>query len=129
MKYLIIVCILLNYLIPVESFAESANIRGEYTKEQVHGVKQDCLICHVSHDMKGMILLKASITGLCLKCHPDRKTPAEHVVDVVPSMKTGELPITDGKMTCVTCHDSHKYPYEKMLRVNPKDLCQGCHRY
>ncbi len=101
----------------------------DHTKDEVHGAQQDCSICHVSHGMKAAGLLKTTVSELCFECHPDRKGSSEHIVDVVPSMDVGEFPLIEGKMTCVTCHDSHKNTYENMLRVEPKYLCQGCHKY
>ena len=102
--------------------------RAYYIKKEAHGDKQDCSICHKSHQMKVTGLLRKPISDLCLECHPTRKAPSEHVVDVVPSMEIKGLPLTDGKMTCVTCHDSHQNIYKGMLRVKPQDLCQSCHK-
>ena len=121
--------IFLIYLLPGQGYAGAILNTGDYTKEQVHGVEQECDICHVSHKMKDTALLKKPISELCLECHPDSKAPSEHVVDVVPSMKVERLPLTDGKMTCITCHDSHKNTYENMIRIDSKNLCQSCHRY
>jgi predicted CXXCH cytochrome family protein len=55
--------------------------------------------------------------------------PAEHKVNVVPSMRVKGLPLSDGKITCVTCHDPHKNRYGKLLRVKAKELCLTCHKY
>lgn len=128
-RYLIMACIFLIYLLLVQSFAGTIRDTGDYTKAEVHGIKQDCTICHISHKVKETGLLKEPISELCLACHPDSKGPSEHVVDVVPSMEVEGLLLTEGKMTCVTCHDSHKNTYENMLRISPKDLCQSCHKY
>jgi predicted CXXCH cytochrome family protein len=54
--------------------------------------------------------------------------PNEHTVDVIPSMDVGGLPLKEGKVTCVTCHDPHKNPYSMLLRVPAKDLCLVCHK-
>jgi predicted CXXCH cytochrome family protein len=95
----------------------------------VPDIKRDCKTCHISHTMGGALLLKEPLSKLCLQCHPDRKAPAEHIVDIVPSMKVTALPLKEGRMTCVTCHDPHGKTYASMLRVIPKDLCQLCHQY
>ena len=93
-------------------------------------IKKDCTICHTSGDVrKGTAQLKKPVTELCLDCHPGRKSPTEHKVDIVPSMKVKQLPLTEGKMTCVTCHDPHRNPYGKMLRARKRDLCILCHPY
>ncbi len=116
-------------LVSVPDINISAAETVAYTKEQVHGSKQDCRICHISHRMKGTSLIKKPVSELCLECHPDSKAPSEHVVDVVPSMEVKELLLVKGKMTCVTCHDSHKHTHEYMLRTKPENLCQNCHKY
>jgi len=103
--------------------------KDSYTGEQVHGSEQICNICHGSHRMEGMGLVKKTDTELCLECHPDRMGSSEHVVDVIPSMQdVGGLPLAEGKMTCVTCHDSHKNTIRKMLRIPPGELCKSCHK-
>jgi predicted CXXCH cytochrome family protein len=124
MKFIVMAYIIFFLLLSV-----NASAKIEYTKEQVHGVNQDCTICHLSHKMKEVGLLKKPFDVLCLECHPERKAETEHAVDIVPEMDVGGLLLTDGKMTCVTCHDSHKNTYRNMLRVPPEDLCQKCHRY
>ncbi|MHB8882580.1 MAG: cytochrome c3 family protein [Thermodesulfovibrionales bacterium] len=93
--------------------------------------KHPCSSCHRSapHSAAAGTLLKAPLSGLCLECHPDRMGTAEHKIDVVPAMKSGELPLgKDGKMTCITCHDPHeKSGNPKLLRILPSDLCLTCH--
>jgi predicted CXXCH cytochrome family protein len=89
----------------------------------------ECDYCHVSDGKETAGKLRAPLSGLCLDCHPERKSPQEHRVDIVPPMKVVGLPLSaDGKMTCVTCHDPHeKSGYPKLLRVRPSDLCFRCH--
>lgn len=90
--------------------------------------KQDCTTCHGSHQKdRGTLLLKKPLSELCIECHPDRMAPTEHKVGIVPSMKVGTLPLTDNKLTCITCHDPHSNRYGRMLRVPAKDLCRSCH--
>jgi predicted CXXCH cytochrome family protein len=92
------------------------------------GSKHECSYCHVSVDTEGG-KLRSPLSGLCLECHPDRKAPNEHKVDIIPPMKVAGLPLTrEGKMTCVTCHDPHDENGNPMLlRVNPSELCLRCH--
>jgi|Deesub1362B_J571_1020462.scaffolds.fasta_scaffold00365_14 predicted CXXCH cytochrome family protein len=93
-------------------------------------IKQDCSLCHISHEMAAGGLLKAPVGQLCLGCHPQRVGATEHVVDVAPSMEVPpELPLRDGLLTCITCHDPHGGEFEAMLRVKPRELCQRCHRF
>jgi len=96
---------------------------------RVPEIKKQCDICHISHAMGGGALLKAPLSELCLDCHQDRKSPGDHVVDITPSMPVGNLPLDDGIMTCVTCHDPHSSgEYPKMLRDKPGRLCSRCHK-
>jgi predicted CXXCH cytochrome family protein len=92
------------------------------------GAKHECSYCHVSVDTAGA-KLRSPLSGLCLECHPDRKSPNEHKVDIVPPMKVEGLPLDkEGKMTCVTCHDPHEETHNPMLlRVKPSELCLRCH--
>ncbi len=73
--------------------------------------------------------LKKAPSGLCLECHPDRVAPQEHRVGIAPSLEPKKLPLADGKMTCVTCHDPHKNPYGTLLRMPETELCLACHPY
>ncbi len=91
-------------------------------------IKQDCALCHASHQKdQGTLLLKKPLAALCLDCHPERMSPTEHKIGIVPSMSTGTLPLADNKLTCITCHDPHSNRYGRMLRVPAKNLCQTCH--
>jgi predicted CXXCH cytochrome family protein len=90
-------------------------------------IKKDCTTCHLDAVPQTGGELKKGLSALCLDCHPDRKAPAEHKVDMVPPMKVKGLPLTDGKMTCATCHDPHRNLHGKLLRMNPRDLCIVCH--
>ena len=122
-------CAFLGCLVLIQSCAGIIWGKSTYKKDQVHGDNQVCGLCHVPHKVQEKGLLIKPISELCLECHEDRKAPKDHIVDVVPSMEVGELLLTDGKMTCVTCHDSHKNTYPNMLRTSPETLCQKCHDY
>lgn len=100
-----------------------------YKLEEVHGTTQDCTICHIMNAKNEAVGLIQPITDLCTGCHPDRIAPSEHINDVTPSMDVNGLPLTDSKMTCVTCHDSHEKKHKAMLRADPKDLCLLCHDF
>ena len=89
--------------------------------------KKDCSACHVMDGPTRTDAVKKNLSALCLDCHPDRLSPSEHKVDIVPSMKVIGLPLTNGKMTCFTCHDPHANPYGGLLRVKETDLCLICH--
>jgi predicted CXXCH cytochrome family protein len=91
-------------------------------------IKQDCATCHGSQQKdKGTFFLIKPLAELCIGCHPERIAPTEHKVGIIPSMKTGKLPLADNKLTCITCHDPHANRFGRMLRVPAKDLCRSCH--
>jgi predicted CXXCH cytochrome family protein len=91
--------------------------------------KQDCSLCHTGAAGKGPGALRKGLSALCLDCHPDRVAPAEHKVDIVPPMAVKALPLFEGAMTCVTCHDPHANPYGTLLRKPEAELCLSCHPY
>lgn len=78
--------------------------------------KMQCTTCHNVHGTTNVKLLRAgdSVTGLCTKCHPDKRGPFlwEHA------------PVSEG---CTTCHDPHGSPNERMLVAKLPILCQRCH--
>jgi len=129
-RCLSIVCVIIQgCILTAQVFAAEETGESHYTKEQVHGSQQECNICHVSHKMGGTGLVRITVTELCLECHPDRMGNTEHVVDVIPAMNVDGLLLIDGKMNCVTCHDSHKTTFENMLRIAPEKICLGCHKF
>jgi predicted CXXCH cytochrome family protein len=85
--------------------------------------KKNCSLCHTDAGPS----LRKKPSELCLDCHQERKPPAEHKVDIVPPMDPGGLPLTDGRITCTTCHDPHRNPFGSLLRRKPTDLCLSCH--
>ena len=92
--------------------------------------KRNCALCHVSADVKpGAAALKKPVQELCIGCHPDRKSPNEHKVDIAVPANSGSLPLHKGTMTCTTCHDPHKNLYGSMLRLPEHILCISCHPY
>jgi predicted CXXCH cytochrome family protein len=89
--------------------------------------KKECATCHVTEGTKVTAALKKELSGLCLDCHPDRTAPREHRIDIEPSQEVKKLPLTNGKMTCVTCHDPHKNLYGALRRLPGTELCLACH--
>ncbi len=84
-------------------------------------------MCHLPTGTTKVGELKKKLSALCLDCHRDRKAPAEHKVDIVPAMEVKGLPLSDGMITCVTCHDPHRNPHGSLLRMKATDLCLVCH--
>jgi predicted CXXCH cytochrome family protein len=90
-------------------------------------IKKDCATCHLPAGTAAVGELKKKLSALCLDCHGDRKPPAEHKVDIVPAREVKGLPLTDGMITCFTCHDPHKNSHGSLLRMKATDLCLRCH--
>lgn len=121
---------LMGLLAIVACSAVTASGTEKAADRAVPEIKMTCATCHGSHDttVRAPLLVKP-LSTLCLDCHQDRTAPNEHVVDVAPKAKVQGLPLKDGKMTCVTCHDPHKNEHGKMLRLPARDLCLRCHPY
>jgi len=119
----------LALLLWVQGCASSVQ-RTNVQPAQSPQIMKACDTCHLPHAgaQAGKILLKKPLSTLCLDCHPGRKAPAEHAIDVIPSMSTGTLPLSGGKIACTTCHDPHANRYGKMLRVPASKLCIACHK-
>lgn len=83
-----------------------------------------CANCHRSTTPNADDLIQP-LSGLCADCHPERIAAGEHVVDVDAHNPTTTLPLQDGKLTCITCHDPHQ-PLAT-LRLPDPALCQQCH--
>ena len=67
-----------------------------------------------------------SVTTLCLSCH-DRGNRNDHAIGVEPGVDgTGELPLVEGKIACITCHNAHAKT-RMLLRINTEELCLACH--
>jgi len=91
------------------------------------GIKKDCDICHLPSGTHKAGELKKQLSDLCLDCHRERKSPAEHKVDIAPKSEVKGLPLFDGKIACPTCHDPHSNVNGSMLRLPARDLCRVCH--
>lgn len=90
-------------------------------------IKKDCSLCHIMGAGKAAGRLLKPAAQLCQDCHPERSGGREHAVDIAPSMAVTRLPLQNGKLTCVTCHDPHRNRYGSLLRVRPRELCRVCH--
>ncbi len=71
-------------------------------------------------------------TTVCFQCHKETVEVASHPINVVapPGMVIPpEYPLlSDGRMTCMTCHTPHSSNNEaRLLKGGKKELCTGCH--
>lgn len=79
-----------------------------------------------------LTLKKQVNTTICFQCHKETVEVASHPINVVapPGMIIPpEYPLlSDGRMTCMTCHTRHGSNNEARLRKKgKKELCTGCH--
>jgi len=88
-------------------------------------VDKTCDFCHKGDPGKGN-LLNSDINELCSGCHQERLAAGEHKVGVKSPAKANGLPLADGKMTCITCHDPHSQA-PSMLRRSGEEVCISCH--
>jgi predicted CXXCH cytochrome family protein len=82
----------------------------------------DCLFCHLTDSQTdgSLILPEPRVCQLCHIPHND------HAILTRPTTVEPSLPLTDGLMTCVTCHDPHS-PEPLQLRLPATRLCLACH--
>jgi DmsE family decaheme c-type cytochrome len=81
-----------------------------------------CTTCHSVHHPKSehAQLKTATVIETCVTCH---KT------EVNKLQRSGHMPVREGKMDCVTCHNPHGSTNIRMLRVGNwvTDFCVSCH--
>jgi predicted CXXCH cytochrome family protein len=107
------------------------------TEEPHSFTDEECYNCH--YDPNGNPSnLKAPVTVLCGLCHSVIIKRSTHPFDVVPRMADipPDLPFTNGKVTCNTCHDIHssstivfgiKSYFLRRQVSDIKDFCIACH--
>jgi len=100
-----------------------------------------CEFCHVGtpvvgRDRSDTVKLLAPPDLLCMRCHDVAASPSNHhryfarggvVVGRVPDF----LPLSDGRITCTTCHNPHQLEasnYRLRGGVGESALCLECHR-
>lgn len=89
-----------------------------------------CSSCHVFSSETGRAALQNGSTPdeICYGCHSDRAKAGEHRVGVPVRESQAELPLIDGKLACITCHEPHGLSgLPSLLRTAPEDLCRRCH--
>jgi DmsE family decaheme c-type cytochrome len=99
--------------------------RGDHAnwKGSMHDARNlSCITCHSVHNPKSdkAQLKAASITETCASCHR---------TEVAKLQRNGHMPVREGKMTCVSCHNPHGTTNVRMLRVGNwiNETCVSCH--
>jgi DmsE family decaheme c-type cytochrome len=80
-----------------------------------------CVTCHSVHP-KGAApnaLLAKPQMALCTGCHLQKKAQL---------MRSGHMPVREGKLECTTCHNPHGTPNDKqLLQTSVNENCYSCH--
>jgi len=132
---------------PINEITAESHIEGVRENTNVHYTGMYCMECHEKPPVKDKdkaLKFGGDFTQLC-KCHGYDPGTYIHPVDIFPSeekkpMIPDELPLLDGKVSCVTCHDIYLQcqlnPRSKILNkrflrgapyVSRTDLCFRCH--
>ncbi len=80
-----------------------------------------CVDCHNPHP-KGAApkaLLRKAQIELCTNCHLQKKAQL---------MRSGHMPLREGKLECTSCHNPHGTPNDKLLlQTSVQQNCYSCH--
>ncbi len=129
-RHLFIINLIIIYLVLGSQVNAGSSAVLDRPAEKLPEIKKNCGLCHGSHNVKkGAIQLKKPIPELCIDCHKERIAPNEHKVGIVPPINPQKLPLHDGKITCMTCHDPHQNVHGGLLRLPERELCSSCHPY
>jgi len=106
----------------------------EMKNEKMNQVKQERKVSAAGVSFSHPVLKSSFDTNItvCKTCHQNQREEYSHPIKV--RAKKGmvippEYPVlSDGTMSCMTCHDSHASDHDYRLRKSKKsDLCRGCH--
>lgn len=96
------------------------HINWSGSKHDVRNVS--CVSCHSVHNPKSESaqLKTVRATETCVSCHKEQ---------AIKFKKSSHMPLTEGKMECVSCHTPHGSNNVKMLKVGNtvNELCVSCH--
>jgi len=95
----------------------------------------ECVLCHMDakNDPDN---IRPSMANACFNCHREVTEVMSHPTNIYPNIPVpADMPLTDGKLTCLTCHYVHpkkeKQPTERhyFLRrlVRESHFCRVCH--
>ncbi len=81
-----------------------------------------CVRCHSIHEFKsenGQLKTETQI-DTCVQCHPDK---------VQKLNRSAHMPVREGKLQCMTCHNVHGSQNERLLRrgSSVSEACASCH--
>ncbi|MDR2187478.1 MAG: DmsE family decaheme c-type cytochrome [Azonexus sp.] len=83
--------------------------------------KLACSDCHNPMEKASVnsLLAKKSIVETCIQCHQQQRSEF---------MKRSHMPVLEGKMSCVDCHNPHGTVTKPLLKADSlNDVCYTCH--
>lgn len=83
--------------------------------------KLGCADCHNPMDKisANSLLARQSISETCYQCHQQQRAEFR---------KRSHMPVPEGKMSCVDCHNPHGSPTKPLLKADTaNDVCYTCH--
>lgn len=91
--------------------------------ERVQG-HADCAMCHRDSPATAANVSRGPAAA-CDGCH-ESPTRVDHPVGIAMPRPSGGLPLFDGKVACVSCHNWHMEG-PQALRRPTEQLCTSCH--
>ncbi len=109
----------------VSALCVTCHNRGEHAnwKGSAHDSRNiTCTTCHSIHEYKSETgqLKAATQLDTCATCHRDK---------VQKLNRSGHMPVREGKMVCMTCHNVHGSQNVRLLRTGTSvnESCTSCH--
>lgn len=99
------------------------NVSSQFMNRSNHPKKDGNVSCIGCHDISGKNEPNFGFgSGAnCYSCHPELSGPYLYEHEVTSSFST------EGGEGCVSCHDPHGSPNDRLLREPINNLCQQCH--
>jgi DmsE family decaheme c-type cytochrome len=109
----------------VNATCTACHNRGEHALwdgSQHEGRGLSCTSCHSVHSPKAEFghLKEKTQLDVCANCHRDKIAKLD---------RSGHMPVREGKLTCMTCHNVHGSTNVRLLRKGDSvaELCTSCH--
>lgn len=97
--------------------------------------KDSCGVCHKVHN-SGYKLFAESFSGdyekICLDCHTKKGLASKTSISTshkinIETKKKLNVPLQDGRIVCVSCHEPHAGSNSMLRNVGGNNLCITCH--
>lgn len=88
-----------------------------------------CIDCHISHAENDKLLVKGP-PQLCMDCHREQSVSHRSMNPIINVDQGSRLKFQEGKMSCVTCHETHKTDKKTSFLRTPDEVqvfCASCH--